>query len=530
MFGKTCALVLTLGGLSASALGAPVFDVVWSTGDTSPWPDPLNVPYMFRQVVVGENGVVAAQVESDNGTQILYNTAPGLANTTVVVSYGDAVWNDNSGAYFDFLYSFAISSNTPDGPALTFIAENDSGVAGVYRYVHSTAGQQTILEEDGSVSLTYRPTLSDDNFTFYANAAGTLSIPTLTSGNTTLVRYTGALENQVISGTSVTGSGAVISGIGENGAVDRRYTKSIVLNNDDVVFVADRTPEDGTGSSAAVFQASAAGGSVTQRLPGVFVSSDTVSYTTQYLIGANTSDALIVGRQAGGPIDFSTPGSVILAHDDGATITYQSLAALDYFNNPVFGELTDNGYAALVTHSNVGNQQAIFASATDPLAVRTITANVDMIDGRVISIIGGTKNSAEQGAMVNQSGTVVLNAVLANPSNGDDTLDAVLLWNPLTDDLSVILKEGDLVEIDGDFVAVAAIQAFGYWGDLWDTTKDALAEDGTLAIGIDYYTDESHTQIAEALLITNTAVPEPASISLLGIVAGGLLARRRRTA
>lgn len=530
MFRKTCAVVLTLGGLSVPAFGSTTFDVVWATGDSGSWLDPSNLPYMFDQVVMGENGVVAAQVESDNGTQILYSSAPGVINTTAVASYGDPIFNDNSGATVGGLFSMAISSNSPDGPVLTFLAQSDGGVSGIYRYVPATNGQLTMIQEDASTSLTYRPTLNPPDFTFSTNNVGDLAIPTMQTSGFVLVRNQGSNQNLVIDGTTTDGSGEMISGVGENTSLDRRYTKSVFITGGDVVFLGDHTISGGPATAAAVFQASTVGGTVSQRLPDSFVSNDSVAYTAHYLIGANATDTLVGARPTASPIDVNTPGALVFAHDTGSGLTYQTLATYGYMNNPVFGEVTANGYAAIVTHTGNTPEQAIFASASDPSAMRMITAGVDTIDGRIISRVGALQFTGEQGAMINEAGLVVLNAVLTDPLNGDDNLDSVLLWNPLMDELSVVLKVGDMVTIDGNSVEVAGISAFGYAGDLLDLNKDALSEDGRLAIGIDYYTDGSHANIAEALLVTSVGVPEPASIGLMGLLAGGLLARRRRMA
>ena len=130
--------------------------------------------------------------------------------------------------------------------------------------------------------------------------------------------------------------------------------------------------------------------------------------------------------------------------------------------------------------------------------------------------------------MLNDRGTIVYDAMLQ--ADGRDVM-ALLVWDAASQQTSIVVK----ADITGDGLHTLSDEYTDSTGTykisnlvtntplglFSDVQKDALSEDNYLAFTIAYDDDSK-------LALVEVSIPEPTTASVFGLMAAGLLLRRRR--
>jgi hypothetical protein len=476
-----------------------------------------------RSVVLSSTQVVSlVEVGFAGTTQIVASeyVAGNWVHTPLAVA-GDTAFG--GGGVFTGFESLSLSPGTGT-PVVTFIGERDGSIRAIDQSTFNPTPTPTRVAIDGG-SIGPRTTAFDSALRIGTNASGAVAFGAADGSDDVLWRYDGTNYTKL---ADTTVSSSLTHFNESNTDVYPKYR--VVTSTGSVVgFAKD-------GSSGAIYEFSDAASSISGASPRVSSSGyvdGSQTFKPVQVLGA-TAGAL--GRTLYIGVDDTAPNGpearILLNPGSNVIVDVtmgQSFSAAD----------AQIGAAALPSGTiTPGGRAAVYVPRFDQMSqdqsqlfvVESDGAQIHMIEpGQSIRRIGGTAFTLETigtvaGAQpaINDQGWVVFDAT---NTDGDDMLVA---WNPEQGVIPVaIAYVGQTFTLAGD-PATYTVQAINIRGDVefdTDVFKDLLAEDGTVAFGIEY-TNGVDTFQAVVSYDVNT-VPEPAGLTLMLAAAGVILGRRR---
>jgi hypothetical protein len=519
-----------------------------------------------QQVVVGDGGNVAVlgELENDSDPVIIYNTPSGASRNNLAIVDATAAssatpttindWGadktDTTSLVLSGLDNLALTSNPSSGIRLSFAAVGGAGdgvlqadITGPTASPSSTLGD-VAFDGDGqgySIATLGGPADGVGTVEMQVNGSGQVLFPASVSATNVLAR-------------------------GDVSGVATQFTSTTPLAVQDpqnrVALAADNTGAAIlTASSVNGVYSLAANGSSQSKVSASAppdVPTDPEALLGYYSSGGNSA-ALWVTPAAGGTQNIE------LEKNNGTPAPILTLPVTTSSSPvPISGEMTPNGKIAVYVPDSTNGDTIKYEDTTaiSPLAATiasvatpsetTVTAPASAIalDPTASNLlIEGLQDNGTDGAgsswvpEVNSGGTVVFNALVGLDSTRADDKIALLDWNPLTGGSpTILIAEGDQLMIGGQ---EATIETFdppsqdntglvpNILANENDYYKNALSDDGYLAVNVNYYLTDDPSSTGTAVLLTqltspSSPVPEPATLGLLSLSGLTLLGRRRR--
>jgi hypothetical protein len=489
--------LLGVGGFSAVA-SAATFQTIIKEGDAIPGGGSFDTNDSdILQVVAASGGQVAINTSTSfsNGDIFFYN---GSSFSNVIQS-GTSV----SGNNLDFFDNVALSGNGSGGTRVTFEGEQDSGSLGIYQMDIGSSVQQIAF--DGQNGLTINRGAGVDPM--QVNATGQVAFMAYDSTATNLKVELGGIGTTLTNLFTSNPSGLSVDtytdriGLSANGTADVPLINASGVRA--VYTVSGGTPVNDSGSYTQTgpnnppqLIAVAHGGGVDASL---FSINDPTN-NRQYLILHDTNG----DHQLYAPTTSDNGVDVAAEMSANGKIAYwkpnSTGGSLQYYN---------------VASESGGQVTAVGASGHFDSAQPSTTYTIESLE-----TAGGMYNP-----IINASGTILFDANVST-DGGATEHQALLDWNPGDPAPSILLQVGDpLPGHSGDTIDEIVTDA-GLSQES-DVLKDSLADDGTLALLVGW---DGVDGSGGAVLTSNIAVPEPASLSILSLAGAGLLRRRRRIA
>ena len=459
----------------------------------------------IRQVVAGNNGAVATYTVASGDPYIMLH----VGGNTTLISAPDSGFND----YRELSFS-------PDVNLLTYQAVDPSGN---FRLVqaNTTGGTPTPIDPAGT-NIFNGQSLEDSHYQVNASGTAVFKYRTGEAPNQVQNFSTGSVlvPNTILQTvTDPTSHGLKDFNLPDNGV----YRRQAIASDNSVAFFA----KDSTSNIASIYRLDSGGTATALFATGA---------TPTYVIGAS-SNAVLYATQSGGTrtlklgYDGTAPESAVqlasftYPHFDGASVvnavmTQQNRVA--YYNSGnQTGEASVGYYDQ--AHGNVAGiaveNQTIVSDGTYNYQVTRL--NID--------------DQFRGNPMVNDKGVVVFDAILTVQGEvlevGQEAskVKAFLAWDAGSEQLSIVVKS----DLNGDPNSVYSDTFNGFtvldlvtdtaMNNAGDVLKDGLSEDNYLSFALGYgNNDEQHAGVATIM------VPEPAAVSMLAVMAAGLLLRRRR--
>jgi hypothetical protein len=534
--GKKMKSIWIIGGILASS--ATVFaqpNVPFSTVFDSTATFDGGSPIGAFDVVVGTGGDVFSSIALDNGNVAIIYSTPGSNtqwNSQDVVDSNTAVANVDSSGFITF-DNLALSTNTAADTRLFFAAGTAVGNYGILQ-LDINSGSPTVsdvaFDGDGgpySFSGSNSVINSDGTISLQVNASGQALFPANTSANSgVLVRGSAGSTTQVFTPTS-----------------------SLSLTNP--------TFRDGIGNELPT-PTSAAELTASPNVVGVYTLSGAThtlisgtlappqsgaSMLMGYTSTSSFNAALLLGQGTGG----GNTQQVLLTKNNG-TQQFHILSGSDTSVTPgtdgvnTLGEISPQGQIALyvpdgtndsddtIQYANAGPASpgpATVVAAVDTDSSAPSYTKVALSDGHPLPILDLQIAGAQWVPQINNNGAMIFNAEVLDASlpAGNQDQQALLEWNPADLGTSpvVLLETGQPADIDGT-PSSSVVDSFTF-SDLIqesDFYKNAISDDNYVGLNVQY--DDG----SNAVIITQVAVPEPATLALLPIAGLSLLGRRRR--
>jgi hypothetical protein len=511
-----------VGGLSAAVASASTqFTVILNQDQVVGGSEVDLTQAVNGQVVAGTNGQVGLIGSDSNGNPlVLYYDG---TNWSTVMAGGDSVNGDT----VEQFANLAISGNQSNGSGtrLTYVGiNNDNSDAGVFQYDAGSAGPQEVAfdgENGGIGTLTIPEYYSGDSepgafLPIEVDAAGNVVFdPYNSSGNVLLVvGNITATHVQTLAFTSNPTSDGSAGSYTVYQAPDRLGISTDATGA--TTFALLNSPASSNNTSLY----SVTGGTPTNFASG---SSANLLLAVQQDTATGVNAALFEGPDPNTET-FPNTNDVIL-HDSSGNHLLQRAANNTAYGVPDAAEMTTGGNLAYYVPTNSGGALEYYSlstntySPTQVAAVGTAVINPFTSGNYEITQLSETLAAP----MVNNSGLVVFDALVAPTSDPSESFQALLDWNG-TGSPTVLLYAGEDIagygDIDPDGIEINSLV------DQSDVFKDSLSDQGYLTV-MATFDDDSE----EAVLQTQLAsVPEPASLAMLPVAGAFLMRRRRRLA
>lgn len=455
------------------------------------------------RVVVLSQDHLATLSFLDGDEAVVHHQRSGSSWThTAVATFGQTSFSAGSTTFGEFSSLSLTGSNTAQ--RLTFVSETSIGFA---LYQHDVGGSSfATFEPTGSASLVTRNGLS--NIRTAVNADGAVLFGKLDGTTQALQRGNGSS----VTAMATTGT--------ENFNETNSFTPTLPIKR--VITpsgVAVGLATDSTTLQTAIYDFDAGPNAVR-------VAASTIeagkTYRPRQALGANNTNTLFVADVDG---DFDV-GQIVYQLGSGGSGNYRPLGSefvIDGSKKPA-GTMTANGNAAFYVPRTVGgnDDSSIYfyePTMSGPQELRS----GDSVGAFTLDAIGAT--GIETAPMVNDAGWVVFYASVTGGTASFD--DAFVAWNPSLNVKFVVAHVGGAINIDGNSYTVVGFTALDDDPVDADPFKDALGDDSRLALGLTWEDDSANSFTGVVMVDLNSAVPEPASSTiLLGI---GFLAARRRS-
>jgi hypothetical protein len=495
--------------------------------------------YIGQVVLQNDNALAAVVRFGPDHNAITFSPTPG-GSTQVVVQTGDSpstTFAASGGASFVEFYNLSSV-----GGNVTFASGEVGGTGerGLFRYAYDASSpQRTTLHFEGDAIGNANASLDTGAGppAYDVNSAGQVifGARNVPSGMQVIARRTGGATSTRIHDDA--------GSVANFNLPDSFFSTRKVLTNDGhAVFVADDGDAVHNDDGRRIYDIA----------PGAAVPAPQVRVEKSLLGGTYEPQRLLAATGAhetgitlfrafkdrpapGSPLPPGTErqewaqGALLVQSPLGLT----ELASFDTSDGSSTPDLTavmsENGRVAAFVPTASGGSMIYFDAAAGG-AITTVAAAGTLVGDGMFSI----KHLSIDGLsvpMVNERGTVVFDAVIAN---GADERDALLAWTPFSDTPIVVAKTGDVITIGGESRTIGQLGSGGSTFGMFnpfpselaydaDVLKDGLNDNDFLAFGVRYLGGESGAGTAVLL----TQVPEPATIGWL-VVGGSMLLMRRR--
>ncbi len=520
IFAASAAAVASIGFASHVAASPNVqFQTVINQGDSIAG-DSFGTA---SQVVAGPNGSVgiSAVLQNSSDPIIIYstpvagniylNTAAAVGGTPYVIPGFTTVPDSFNG--FDNL---AISPSALGGTTLTFDATDGAPNAGILQW------------------KPLAPTLTDVAFDGDIKGYSSVGGSGTNSGGSILEMQVNASAQALFPAISnATSASSLVRG--DSVSLSTIFTSTPALSN--ALETGTRVAVATDNSAAAVLDSSTSGTGV-YSIPAnggtpTLISGSFTPNTTNPLIGYASGSGVNAGLML---VNGATAGTsdVVLEKNNGTPHSILSSPFTIPTNDVFEAQMSPNGKIALYVPSTTGdtiqyanaaaaNSSASVIASVAPL-VGPAPASAVALDpsGSNLYIEALTELGQNWAPEVNSNGTIVFTADVGTSPTSTKT--ALLDWQPGDASPEILVADGDTVMVDNQPVTVNDffLNSLSSESDFY---KNALNDQNGLAVVVDY-TDASSNP-GEAVLYTT--VPEPGTLSVLGLASAGLMARRRRS-